>query len=74
MTAARPISDGPGYATSDALARLAEALRRLTETTRETGWHTPSLVLSHGNGEEEVAVGVRWIDVGDGGYYVAEIR
>jgi hypothetical protein len=64
-------SGGVAYATSAQLTSLAEYLTALTITATDTGWHSPNMIVSMGEVEEEsIVVGVRWIN----GAYVVEIR
>lgn len=63
-------SGGVAYASADQLASLAEHLTGLTEITKQTGWHTPTMVLTYGDTDESIVVGLRWV----GDAYYAEIR
>lgn len=63
-------SGGAAYASSRHLAALADYLDRMTEASRDTGWHSPQLMASLGEGEESIVIGVRWIS----NAYHAEIR
>lgn len=63
-------SGGASFASSAQLGSLAAYLNQLTTIATETGWHTPTMVVSSGDDDEAIVVGVRWIN----GAYYAEIR
>lgn len=64
-------SGGVAYASSAQLASLAAYVEQITTAARETGWHSPSMIVSLGEVEEEaIVVGVRWVREA----YVVEIR
>lgn len=65
-----------GYANGYQLRMLGQLVDTLDTTARDTGWRFSTAIVSTGEGEEEITVGLRWIDGPQraGGHYVAEIR
>lgn len=63
---------GVGYASGDTVKSMGDFLNTLTETSLKSGWHIPHTVIEHGEGEESIVIGVRWLPAP--GQYVAEIR
>lgn len=65
-------SGGAAYASAAQLASLGDYIRGLTQLTRETGWHTPTTVITCDDTveDESVVIGIRWV----GDAYFAEIR
>lgn len=62
---------GSAYANADQLTALATYLQGLTDLALRTGWHSPSMVVSFGDEDEEaIVVGLRWVSDA----YHAEIR
>lgn len=70
LKTAQRTSGGAAYASAEQLAKLAQHLRLLNDATHETGWVTPSMIASFGEGDESIVVGIRWV----GDAYFAEIR
>lgn len=76
-TIGRPTNVAPratgsaAYASASQLASLGAYLEGLTTLARETGWHSPTMIVSFGDpDEEQIVVGIRWV----GDTYFAEIR
>lgn len=65
-------SNGASYVTAAQLAQLGTFLQTLTAASHETDWRTERMVVSLGEGDEEILVGVRWLANAD--EYAAEIR
>lgn len=60
------------YLGGDQLRRLADHLGHLNKITEETGWRADSMVVTFGEGSEEIVIGIRWLT--GAGEYAAEIR
>jgi len=65
-------SGGVAYANASQLKSLADYIQGLTISATETGWHSPNMIVTLGEGEEAIVIGVRWLN--HTGEYVAEIR
>lgn len=61
---------GAGLASGEQLRMLADYLDKITDAATTTGWHSPNMLVSFGDDEESIVVGVRWIRTA----YYAEIR